>query len=352
MPFPLFPIRIQELSGKNRQLELNDSTLPREGQETNFDFDQRIKVNRYTGNAEARAQVLGVEWKPIKFGGKLEDRRMGSFRAARGLMRYMTDIAKAGRECSFDYGPIFRRVVWKSLEFKTIELEIIEYRVELEVLGDGLGVPRRVRAGTLESPSTKDAEIWAGVTLEHISTIRTDAGPGALIQATSAMNEVLNFEGLARGALDLVAIPGQLLNTELGQQALSFLASARTAMGVAQQVSRTLDWNLPQGLPVLNDILGTGLDVVTARSSMNRATVELLRLTEKVARVAGAPVSGQIYIVRAGDTLQQISSRFFGTTSRWQNIYTSNGLNSPTLVGGEQLLLEGVPRIDLAVSRQ
>lgn len=37
-----------------------------------------------------------------------------------------------------------------------------------------------------------------------------------------------------------------------------------------------------------------------------------------------APRAGQTYTVRRGDTLQKISRRFYGTTTRWRSIFEAN----------------------------
>lgn len=53
------------------------------------------------------------------------------------------------------------------------------------------------------------------------------------------------------------------------------------------------------------------------------------------------PTGGQTYVVRPGDTLSKISSRFYGTTSRYMEIYEANRdqLSSPTNIKVGQTLV-------------
>lgn len=53
------------------------------------------------------------------------------------------------------------------------------------------------------------------------------------------------------------------------------------------------------------------------------------------------PTGGQTYVVRPGDTLSKISSRFYGTTSRYMEIYEANRdqLSSPTSIKVGQTLV-------------
>ena len=53
------------------------------------------------------------------------------------------------------------------------------------------------------------------------------------------------------------------------------------------------------------------------------------------------PDGGQTYVVRSGDTLSKISSRFYGTTSRYMEIYDANRdrLSSPTNIKVGQTLI-------------
>jgi nucleoid-associated protein YgaU len=51
------------------------------------------------------------------------------------------------------------------------------------------------------------------------------------------------------------------------------------------------------------------------------------------------PKSGQTYTVKKGDTLQEISKKFYGTTTRWRRIYDAN---RGTIKGGPEKLMPGM----------
>ena len=138
MPLPMLPIVIIERSGLRRPVVFFNAMLPRRGGYTNFDMRQRTKVNRYAGNAQASGQVLGPEFLPIRFSGFLEDRRIGVPGASVAAALWIKTVAKAGRECIFNYGPFFYRVLWKQVGFQVVELQRIKYKIELEVLDDFL----------------------------------------------------------------------------------------------------------------------------------------------------------------------------------------------------------------------
>lgn len=52
-----------------------------------------------------------------------------------------------------------------------------------------------------------------------------------------------------------------------------------------------------------------------------------------------APKGGETYTVKKGDTLQEISKKFYGTTTKWRKIYEAN---QKTIKGGPEKLMPGM----------
>jgi LysM repeat protein len=353
MPFPMLPIVIIERTGARRPVILVNAMLPRSGGYTNFGIKQRTKVTRYMGNAHATAQVLGPEYMPIQFAGTLEDRRLGAPGASLAIMLLIQSIVKSGRECWFNYGPVFRRVLWKQADFKTIELQKIKYEIELEVLDDGLGQRKKVKEGTRIKPSTEQA-------IGDINGAKADVGdvpewvdPDAVAGANDSLDSALSHTEEAGKQLDLIGTEGELLDQSAAKNALTQCESARDDLNDAANFTNRFEWEngINQGYSETQSLSEAGAGVLKADSSVLKAGGSVLELRDKTSILAGNSEIGRVYVAAQGDTLQSISAKTYGSAYDWGKIYQANGMTNPILQGGEQLILPNYSPTDLGAPR-
>ena len=66
---------------------------------------------------------------------------------------------------------------------------------------------------------------------------------------------------------------------------------------------------------------------VTAAPQSEETVVEVVEETEE--EPAPAPKAAKTYVVQSGDTLGKISSKLFGTTTKWKKIAEANGITNP-----------------------
>ena len=66
---------------------------------------------------------------------------------------------------------------------------------------------------------------------------------------------------------------------------------------------------------------------VTATPQKDETVVEVVEETEE--EPAPAPKASKTYVVQSGDTLGKISSKLFGTTTKWKKIAEANGITNP-----------------------
>ncbi len=66
---------------------------------------------------------------------------------------------------------------------------------------------------------------------------------------------------------------------------------------------------------------------VTAAPQAEETVVEIEE--EKEEEPAPAPKAAKTYVVQSGDTLGKISSKLFGTTTKWKKIAEANGITNP-----------------------
>jgi LysM repeat protein len=352
MPFPLLPIIIIERTGKHRPVVFFNAMLPRKGGYTNFDMKIRTKVSRYIGTAQATGQVLGTEFEPIQFHGMLEDRRIGVPGSAVAMMLLVQTVAKGGRECWFNYGPIFRRVLWKEVKFKTIELQRIRYEIVLEVLDDGLGQRKRVKKGSRTVPNVEEATTDINAAKGDLADVPDWVDPDAVEGADASLDSALNHTTEAGKHLDAMGSGDELLDKASAQGALTNLESAKGDMASASDFSNRLQWDegVNRGFSEFQSQSSAGRGVLQADSSILDAGQTIVKLRDKVSVLAGNADVGRVYVAAEGDTLQSIATKFLGSPHRWAEIYQGNGMTNPLLSGGEQLILRNVPGVDPSVT--
>jgi len=344
MPFPLLPIVIMERTGKRRPVIFFNAMLPRMGGYTNFDMKIRTKVTHYTGNALATGQVLGAEFEPIAFNGFLEDRRIGLPGTAVAMMLWIQAVAKSGRECVFNYGPIMRRVLWKQVKFKVVELQRIRYEIVLEVLDDFLGQRKRVKKGSRTVPSVDDATTDINAAKSDLGEVPEWVNPDATEGAEASLDSALANTTEAGEQLDAIGTGDELLDKASAQGALSKLDSAKGDINNASNYTNKLQWDggTLQGLSDAKKMQVAGGQCIQADASVLNAGKSVLVARDKVSILAGNATSGKVYVAAQGDTLQGIAASNYGSAHSWPSIYQANGLTNPTLVGGEQLILPNV----------
>lgn len=348
----LLPITILEGSGKRRLIVLIGSTLPRQGRATILGTGQRMKVNRYVGNATAKIQMLGPNWLPIRFGGILDDRRIRLKGAAAAMAYALEEISLAGRECTFTYGPFVRRVVFKKVVLQPLQLSMIRYSVELEVIDDGQGFIKKIRDGIRAVPGMTALISLGGVALAAYDRFTIGVNT-ELDSATTSVQTVVSQAAVAQTHLDLVGEPGQLVNSPAAQRALTVLEDARVESYNALKSTRRISWTPNPGESAFDAVMGTGRNVHISLGAVMDMSQEVLRVRSSVSTLAGKREAGSaVYIVAQGETLRGISRKLYGVADRWYEIYDANGLCSPTLVGGEQLIVKDIPTPDVEVIRQ
>jgi len=68
---------------------------------------------------------------------------------------------------------------------------------------------------------------------------------------------------------------------------------------------------------------------VAAAPKAEETIVEVVEEKEEEAEPAPAPKTAKTYVVQSGDTLGKISSKLFGTTTKWKKIAEANGITNP-----------------------
>jgi hypothetical protein len=341
MRVPTLPVVIAEAGGLLRSIILYDTTLPREGGETSLGTRMRGKETWYLGSKEATTQVLGPEFEPIEFSGRLDDRRIGFSGAALAQQWLIELIGQAGRVVLFNYGPFVRRCRWIRHSFTVRNLHQVDYEIELQPVGDEIRDRKRVKQDVHTTPSQEKVLDLSVEVDQELTSIGGDAATSA----SGEMQNVMAFTEEAGTALASVAEQGAMVDQSIVSQALTKVDSARGALGRAVNYVRDLDWSSATQSPFAA-LAGPGLAVLNVHSKMASTAHELDELRTKTAALSTEATNGEIYIAANGDTLHSISKQFYGTPDRWGDIMRDNGKATPAVAAGEQLLLRNVPTRD------
>lgn len=337
---------------------------------------QRYSKRLNPGATEATIQVLGPDPGDMSIHGHFHTRYMDDdsfqyFEVGRAMESVHT--AERARQVLFEIGKAGQlvRVSWGTGNHETVQRGIIrrvkcdelrpqdiDWEIEFEWLADGDYNPALV----VTQPPPSEKGLWdqvKGVVDKVNSTL--DEAEGAyqeyVTQNLAKLNTVLSeADDLVERAFDMAARPADLakslavtagnvkqtiVDTQIRaiEMAGRYVAVADAWKNVVGRNCAFMPWNATRNEP------GDGVDVQTAAAigaievdlAVRRTLAGVRRLTDQAIRYAqanglAADAAGNpqqirdLYFVREGDSLRRVSTRYYGTPDRWQDIADATGL--------------------------
>jgi len=333
---------------------LSGSFMPK----TSLDFggSQEIKKDYYAGAKDPTVQVLGYHENDVIIKGTLKVKRLNrpntpsSFSSEEGkkiaviFQERMDDVCRRGNMVKIELGEWIRYGILEDVKFSLRRLVDIDFELKFSIIGKTM--PDGCKA---TEPKHDDAKQSNQDLLKAANTALAngknfpDSMPRSLSdfindQIGAVANVVADVTGFVDGIVD---------------DADSLLSSANRALGMIKYarayISRTVRQigMISYSASNLGSAFSSEADKLTATIKnahfINNTKVELFSLAaflaamqKKFEGIANTTPQSR-HLIAESDTLQKISTKYFGTPDSWKKIYDHNKLQSTVLTVGTVL---------------
>lgn len=322
-----------------------------------WEVEQRLVTEYYPGNREPAVQVLGPKDGPITIKGRFKDKRLqenynqqAMYGAAYQYNLALKEMIKRGNLVKFGMhgtatsGDWIRWGFMQKGSFKMNKLSWIDYEITFLVMGEVMPVNNFFAYGEKQAPSAINFNLInaADEFATNYSTVPTSM-PLSLAEGLNKMiGTVASAIANVTGFVSTVISTFQSIE-DAANRALGLIKNAQANISIfTRQIN-----NLTH--PGFTAFSGQGLasgqvtDTYKNQSyllEMSLAVHQMdLYLSKMKAQFQALAVSvpKARYRVQTGNTLQNISIKFYGTADYATNIYEHNNLNSTTLTVGSVL---------------
>lgn len=310
--------------------------------------EQRLVKEYYPGNPEASVQVMGAKEGPLPIKGRFKDKKYDAKQIQYGTAyQYnlaINEIRKRGNLIKFGMnGDAGSWVRWGFLErgsFKMNKLSWIDYDIEFFVVSETQPINNYFSADEKQAPSAVNqnminaaSNFQANYSAVPKSMPQSIAGAiNNLISAIATpINLVTNFVGTVISTAQSIE--------DSANRALGLIKNARAQLSVFR---RQID-NLTHGFNSLStqgnpagqtrDTYSNIQYIVETNAATRQLSLYLAQMQAQFEAISQTiPIAR--YKVQVGDTLQNISIRFYGISDHWSDIYDHNQLQSTALTPG------------------
>jgi nucleoid-associated protein YgaU len=371
---------IRETTGRKRTVTMSGRCLP--FRPVPLSTQQRSKITYYPGATEATAQVFGPHHTDLEVTGLLLTRYMASdvcfFLEEPGSAGEIVDTAERAREVLNDLCRSGQEVVvsWGQEPFGVIQRGLVRsvkfpeespYRIAWEMAFDWIAdtelhvAPLLPAADQPAGEGLLDQIDSAINTAQSVLTDLQDAYREYVVQTMRRIDTTRSkVAGLVAQAADLAAKPAQAASNALlmAQSVKQDLVDTQTAAiqtaGAYTTIARIWQatghnlaftpWTATRDRP--GDDSGEQTISAVQAAEMDRSRRAMrwqAYVVETQARASMTNPIRDVYVVVAGDTLRRISTRYYGTPDRWQDLADYNGISTDELTAGMVVLIPEVP---------
>lgn len=305
------------------------------------------------GGNEVIEQVLSSSWQPFDITGEWDD-KWANKRDASIVSTGSYAITTFYRLAEFVSNGPSVRVVVGSLSFVGIITDLkIRYRRDTQIGWSATLSPHKnenVPQTRVQEPiRSQSIEKWIQDSDDHVQEIQglfdDVSGPDDDVPVPMATPRFDQYRGVLaeiNDALDrLQGINSTGLETETTRKLLLLATTFRRLRGACLQATLALS-RLTAPLEIaFEDVLQSArfTEWVTSSTSSAWRTVGTSRSAERDVLSRASQRPRAIHRARAGESLERISLRYYGTANNWRAIYDKNNMSSLVLSGGEELLI-------------
>jgi nucleoid-associated protein YgaU len=331
----------------NTVIRLTGNLMP--FQPISWGGEQRLAKEYYPGNNEPSVQVLGAKEDNIVIKGRFKDKRYKD-PSYYGISKQFADacdaIRKRGNLLKFgmhgNSGELLRYGWLEKSDFKMKKLSWVDYELTFFVVSDKQPINNYFAAPEKTAPSTTNQQLLNSASLfaqSYSSVPKTMP-----LSISGAINNLIS--GIAKNINLVTNFVGAIVST-----AQSIEDSANRALGLIKNCRASIHSFQVQidnisGGHAFNTLSTEGsapsrvrstyqnLQYIFETQAATRQIAAYLAQMQAQFQALAQTVPKARYKVISGDTLQNISIKFYGTADNWTDIYDHNQLQSTDLSAG------------------
>lgn len=340
LPVPDYPdgFIIEEiLDGprSNNQIVLLGNMMPKQGLERAVNL--RSQKEMYPGNDEPTVHVLGTEESDITIKGRFYDKRYSDpdfYGVANEMREALEEMAKRKPLVRLTLGEWRRYALMSVVKTSERTLADIDYEITFIIFG-----PNRPRNYQLvdrfeDVPVDVNAALIAeALEFQRNYSAAPDSVPASIADILNDLTgSVASVVNLVTGFVDTVVSTGEDITNSVGR-AVGLIRYARNTLVTYRRRVGAISYSLGlSGVNVPQRYRATAYiaNSLNATLSLQEFLNQLLKRFEALSRTV--PLARHRVIF--GDSLQKISTRFYGSPDFWKRIYDHNKLTSTDLTRG------------------
>lgn len=336
---------IEELSGAKEKVRLVGNMMPKIPFE--FGGSQRMKKDFYAGHSEPVMQILGSEETDVTINGLLKDKRYvdkSYYGVSTEIQQQMDAIRIRGNLCRFALGEWERYGYISKTNFKMNKLSHVEYSITFAI--SGFNAPRNARFLQKQKLVPFDINkrlIEDAIAFQESFSSIPDSVPQTLTDVVNGyMNDIVTEINKVTDLVDQIIKTAGDIQKNISR-ILGLVKNIQNKINEYKRFASTINpfdptSNLQAGLTGRYEQASWYSSSIGGASSLASL---MNKYRDQFKNIANASPLGR-HIVRTGDNLQKISTKFYGTPENWKEILDYNNLASTDLELGA--LLE-VPRV-------
>ena len=323
---------------QGQQIVLVGNMMPK----NTFDRDVTVRAQKdnYPGNDYPVVHVLGADEDDITIKGRLYDKRYADkkFRGvANEIREAMEEMAKRKNLVRISLGEWRRYAIMSKVKSSEKTLADIDYEITFIILGTKAPKNYQLIDRLEDIPIDVNNElIAAAADYARKYSSAPDSVPASISDILNGVtSSVAGVLKIATDFVDGVVSVGEEITGSIGRAVGLMRYSRGTIAGYKRRlasISYSLDFNkmkVPARYKASAFIGGQMSDMNSLQSILS----ELIKRFEALSKT----VPKARHRVINGDTLQKLSTKFYGTPEHWKAIYDHNKLTDTDLVAGKIL---------------
>lgn len=351
--FPAGFIIVEFQNGKaldNERIALVGNMMPH----TPFEYggEQRIQKEYYPGHSEPSVQVFGPKESDTVIKGKFKDKRYKDKKFAgisEDIAQQIDAIRIRGNICRFTMGEWTRYGFIEKTNFGIETLRSIDYQITLNLIGFNPPTDNHLTGAEKVTPLVIQKSLIAEAAAFEAG--RSNIPPDMPQSIAGFLNEqisaVATSIGIVTGFVDNVIKQGEAISNS-ANRVVGLVRNARRTIAVFhRRVGGVVNSVANLGPNLAKEVQATGATVnalfIKRQKAQAISMSSKLAAMEKQFEALRKKTPANRHLVKASDTLQSISIKYYNNAGDWNKIYTHNKLSSTELVVGSVL---EIPRAD------
>jgi len=332
--------QFQELTGNKVKIQLNGNLMPHAP--FNFGGEQNIVKEYYPGQTEPAVQILGPREKDLTITGRFFDKKYNDddlYGVATEIQQLCDSLRIRGNLVRIWMGEFQRYGIVKETDFQLKNLGDISYSITFDIIGFNAPINGKFIEKKKEVPfEINNALIALANELQNLDNIPTSVPQSIADIITDLTNTAATAIKLVTDFVDTVISTTNDIR-KATQRALGLITHAQNKLREYKNFLGNINaFDSSQGITGRYDNAGFYMGAFNFASFLNsfmqKFRKQFINLTETL------PLGR--HLVKDGDSLQKISTKFYDTADEWKTIYDHNKLTSTDLSAGT--LLE-IPRL-------